>query len=138
MTIPELEWCVCSSLLDAPTGKPGPNTCTALAFVECWESPEAIQVARGIRKAIEAGRPTHRVVVGLFMDAEYRYWLKHPIFNDPLPLSCLESAVEPALEHYRDKQLVGLLGKAYGQAHDHPDTARQVATDLKVELEKVL
>lgn len=136
MTIQQQECALCSSILDAPTANLSPEIHTALAFVDYWESPEARQVALGIRKAMEAKRPTHRVVVGLLMDREYREWLKHPTFNDGLPLSCVD--VKPLLEHYRDKRIVDMLGKAYVSAKEHPNVSGFIASRLVGDLEEVL
>lgn len=139
MTTTKLECCLCSSVLDAPTAKLSPVICTALAYApEMWESPEAAKVAEGINRAIRKGRPTHRAVVDLLMDRDYREWLKHPVFNDGLPLSCIEHQVKDLLVIYQAKRIVMALGKAYERASVAPDRARDIALALKMELEGVL
>lgn len=138
MTTTELECVLCSSIMDAPTERLGPNTSTALAHSEYWESPEAIKVAEGIRRAITKGRPTHRVVVGLLMDPEYREWLRHPMFNNGLPLSCVEEAVQPLLRHYHNKYVVSYVGRTYELLTRNPDEAQKIAANLKAQLEAMV
>ena len=139
MSISQLECVLVSSVLDEPTARFGPNICTALAFgPEYWESPEAQQVVIGINKCVRVGKPPHRVPVGLFMELQYRPWLKHRIFNDGLPLSCMEWEALTLIEHYHKKRIVDMLGKAYLSAFEKPEHARQVASDLVIQLQGVL
>ena len=135
----EMECVLCSSILDEPTATLGPNVCVALAYApEFWESPEAAQVALGINSAISHRRPTHRVVVGMLMDQEYREWLKHPDFNSGMPLSCVEHAIKDLITRYHHKRIVATIARAYEKLIDKPELAREVGFDLKLKLEGVL
>ncbi len=139
MTITKTECVLLSSLMDAPTNRPGPVTCTAIAFAEYWESPEAQQVALAVREVMKANRPLHRAVIKQFLTPEYQPWLEHKMFNDGLPHGIAEfEAKEVLLPWYESKRLVALLGEAYESAIRKPWLARVIAMGLKARLEEML
>lgn len=139
MTTTKLEQVLCASVMDDHTAKLSPVICTALAYApEMWESPEAAKVAEGINRAIRKGRPTHRTVVAQMMSPGWNVWLDHPMFNDGLPLSCVEQQANDLLNHYHNKRIVAMLGKAYQQGLENPEKALTIALGLKMELEGVL
>ncbi len=138
MTIQQTECVLLSSLMDEPTNRPGPVACTAIAYAEWWESPEAQQVALAVREVMRKGRPLHRVVVRQHLPKDCQDWVDHPMFNDGLPMSCVDSYCSHILTHYENKRLVALLGEAYASAMAKPTEAHKIALELRVKLEAIL
>lgn len=139
MTITQLEYTVCASFLwePQPAPKPGPNLCTAIAFAPTyWESPEASKVADGIGKCMRKGWRVTPKNVGRLLEKDYAPWLSHKSFSDrnALPFSVVEHEAYNLVRHYNDKRLIGVVATYYQKMIDKPEAARQLATDLGLNL----
>ena len=133
------ECIVVNTVLDNPVAKLPPNICTALAYSSVWESIEAREIAKGIRKAIEKKRPTHRMVVKYYTTPEYRDWLFHPTFMDSwLDMTSAEEEAKLLVKRYANKRLINWIAVAYGEVLDRPEKVRGVAAELCQKLQGVL
>ena len=137
MTISRTECVVVASVL-TNGGKPGPCVCTALAFWELFESPEASKLAEAIFKVQTRGQVASLPMVKAHLKPEWRKWIDHPVFREGLPLGLAEVEAKWILPHYHNKRLIALVGDIYSRMMNKPESARGLALDLKLKLEEIL
>lgn len=137
-TVARMECIICAAVL-TNEGTIPPAVCSALAYApDYWESPEGAKVAEGIGKVLRGGKVPSRPMVKAHIEPEYREWLDHPMFNDPLPWSCLEGEAKDLIRLYRNKRLVSTVGKFYQKMTDKPQAAADLGIALKLELEAMI
>ena len=114
----------------------GPNICTALAFWQYWESPEASKVAEAIGKVITGGKPPFRWLVMAALEEQYRGWAMHQCFTQDVTLGMAEYEALDLLRHYEQKRIRDRIGDAWSLVTAHPEKTREVALHLKTQLEE--
>ena len=134
-----LECVLISSILENPTARFGPHICTALAYApEFWDSVEAAKIAASINELRSLKRPTHPVLVRIHTDPQYMDWVKHPDFQNALPLSSMEPEALLLVERYHNKRIVATIANAYQKLIDKPELAKEVGFELSLKLQGIL
>lgn len=106
----------------------GRNVKMALAYAPTfWDDPIAARIAAAIMQCVRIKRSPTTALVHEFLDNRFKTWLTNPSYSSGVSLELAECEAEDLVQRYLGKRLQSVLGKAWTESKDHPETAREIA-----------